>query len=241
MSFDNCLLTGTAYKSTGNGQPKSGIRLKILRIEKTGVIFDLLGYRGAISDAAGVFCRVDSSGEITDDEGFYLPKDSYVWIYGNFRAGTTNFGLDHNLGTKVYIPDEDEFSLEDLGTEAAGPARGISVKVDDEYINGLFNVLNFTSPGLVVSSPIAGTLNIAALASQFSTRETPTPVVDGVETVFTLSETPLAGSEEVFLNGLLQEEGVDYTIDGDEITMAVAPRGEDSEGPADKLRVSYRI
>ncbi|MHA1787845.1 MAG: hypothetical protein ACTSXT_01330 [Candidatus Helarchaeota archaeon] len=52
---------------------------------------------------------------------------------------------------------------------------------------------------------------------------------DGVETEFTLSDTPLANSVQVFLNGLLQQEGSgkDYTIAGTTITFATAPESGD--------------
>ena len=48
---------------------------------------------------------------------------------------------------------------------------------------------------------------------------------DGVTTVFTLSNTPVANSVQVFLNGLLQQNGggKDYTQSGTSITFTVAP------------------
>ena len=48
---------------------------------------------------------------------------------------------------------------------------------------------------------------------------------DGNETAFTLGSSPIANSVQVFLNGLLQEEGSgkDYTISGTTITFATAP------------------
>lgn len=66
-------------------------------------------------------------------------------------------------------------------------------------------------------------------------RETPTGSVNGVNTTFTLANTPIAGTEEVFLNGLLQDAGAgnDYTISGGTITMLSAPL------TGDKLRVNY--
>lgn len=42
----------------------------------------------------------------------------------------------------------------------------------------------------------------------------PTGPVDNVNTTFTLPDIPTAGSEHVYVNGLLQEESVDYTITG---------------------------
>lgn len=71
--------------------------------------------------------------------------------------------------------------------------------------------------------------------SKFKKRETPSGAVNGSNTSFVLSNTPFTGSEEVFLNGLLQDAGAgnDYTISGDTITMLSAPL------TGDKLRVNY--
>jgi hypothetical protein len=72
-------------------------------------------------------------------------------------------------------------------------------------------------------------------ASNFVTRETPSGSVNGANTTFTLANTPTAGSEEVFLNGMLQEPGGnDYTISTATITMATAPL------TGERLRVNYR-
>lgn len=74
-------------------------------------------------------------------------------------------------------------------------------------------------------------------ASKFVTRETPAGTLNGVNVTFTLAATPTVGSEEVFLNGLLQEPGAgnDYTISGATITYLAAPVS------TDRLRVNYRI
>jgi hypothetical protein len=78
----------------------------------------------------------------------------------------------------------------------------------------------------------AGTLSTA----NFVDRETPTGTVNGSNTTFTLANTPTAGTESVYLNGLLQEPGAgnDYTISGATITYLTAPV------TGDKIRVSYR-
>lgn len=69
-------------------------------------------------------------------------------------------------------------------------------------------------------------------------RETPTGAVNGSNTTYTLANTPIAGSEEVFLNGALLDEGSgnDYTISGAVVTFASAPLAGASP---DKIRVSY--
>lgn len=75
-------------------------------------------------------------------------------------------------------------------------------------------------------------------AANFITRETPAGVVNGSNPTFTLANTPTAGTEEVFLNGLMQEPGAgnDYTISAAVITFlagAIPLTGW-------KVRVNYR-
>jgi len=65
--------------------------------------------------------------------------------------------------------------------------------------------------------------------------ESPSESADGSRTAFTLTATPLTGSEMVFKNGILMERGAgnDYTISSTTITFALAPES------GDKIRVSY--
>ena len=71
--------------------------------------------------------------------------------------------------------------------------------------------------------------------ANYIVRENPTGTINGVNAAFDLSATTiLAGSEMVFLNGLLQEpSGEDYTISGITITFAAAPI------IGDRIRVTY--
>lgn len=86
-----------------------------------------------------------------------------------------------------------------------------------------------------VTSDIQSQLNAKTDDADFVVREELTGA-DGIETDFTLDNTPVAGSEHVYLNGLLQDAGGsdDYTIVGDTITFNFAPLA------TDKLLVSYR-
>ncbi|PSR53898.1 hypothetical protein AHMF7605_10400 [Adhaeribacter arboris] len=72
-------------------------------------------------------------------------------------------------------------------------------------------------------------------AANMVDRETPSGSINGSNTAFTLANTPVSGSEHVYLNGILQlPGGIDYTISGTSITMATAPLS------GEWLRVSYR-
>lgn len=61
-------------------------------------------------------------------------------------------------------------------------------------------------------------------------REVPSGTKNGSNTDFTLANTPVAGTEMVFLNGILQNAGAgnDYTISTTTITFAVAPISTDT-------------
>jgi hypothetical protein len=81
----------------------------------------------------------------------------------------------------------------------------------------------------------AGTNPAVLSPASVVTREEPTGLVNGSNATFTLSNTPVNGTEQVYLNGILLDSGAgnDYTIVGETITMLVIPQSND------KLRVSY--
>lgn len=61
----------------------------------------------------------------------------------------------------------------------------------------------------------------------FITREVPTGIINGINATFTLANIPILGSESIFLEGLLQNLGTDYTISGLTITMLNVPQTND--------------
>ena len=73
-------------------------------------------------------------------------------------------------------------------------------------------------------------------SSNFVDKEIPSGSINGSNTSFTLANTPIGGSEHIYLNGMLQESGAgnDYTISGTAITFITAPL------TGEKIRVSYR-
>lgn len=88
--------------------------------------------------------------------------------------------------------------------------------------------------GTAISAATAGSDYV--IPGAFVDKETPTGSINGSNTAFTLANTPVSGSEHVYLNGILQESGAgnDYTISGTAITYLAAPL------TGDRLRVSYR-
>jgi len=76
--------------------------------------------------------------------------------------------------------------------------------------------------GGVKSEEIMGDSPIAEVPTPVA--ETPTGVIDGANTEFTLSETPSGTAGVlVLLDGIMQYNGVDYSVTGDTITFTTAP------------------
>lgn len=119
-------------------------------------------------------------------------------------------------GTDYYAPGGTDVAVADGGT-------GVST------LTGLVKG-NGTSP---FSAATVGTDYLAP--ASVVTRETPSGAVNGSNTTYTLANTPIAGTEQVFWNGLLMEPGAgnDYTISGGTITALSAPV------TGDRLRVTY--
>ena len=92
---------------------------------------------------------------------------------------------------------------------------------------GAYAVANLTAGTGVTITNGAGTISIAVnsatflLVANYVVREAPTGTINGVNTTFTLAATPVANTEEVYVNGILQNSGVgnDYTISGATITF----------------------
>jgi hypothetical protein len=106
-----------------------------------------------------------------------------------------------------------------------------------------------STPAITLSTSVTGMLKgngtalSAAVAStdymapgSFVTRETPTGTINGVNTTFTLANSPIVNTEQIFLNGLLLEPGAgnDYTISGATITMLIVP------ATGDRLKANYQ-
>lgn len=97
------------------------------------------------------------------------------------------------------------------GAGVTGP--GVSVNNDVVVFNG-------TTGQIIKDSGVA--LSSVNTTTQV-TNQTPTGTVNGVNATFTLANTPILGTEMIFLNGLLQIPTTDYTMAGSVITMIPAP------------------
>jgi phage-related tail fiber protein len=180
---------------------------------------------------AGSFVFV-TEGTINADSGWILSTDGAITI-GTTAINWTQF----SGGGQIIAGAGLTKSGNTIDIVSASPAR-IVVNADSIDLAGsgvgagTYNSVTVDLYGRVT----AGTTNaFITIANNRVTREAPAGVKNGSNTTFTLAFTPTSGTEEVFLNGVLQEPGAgnDYTISGGTITMLTAPASDD------KLVVCY--
>ena len=108
---------------------------------------------------------------------------------------------------------------------------------DQNYVTALMGVssADMVTPTPVAVDPITHRVLTSPSGGTAVVRETPSGLVNGSNVTFTLAHTPSTGTENVYLNGLLQDSGAnnDYTISGATITFNQAPQ------TGDKIRVNY--
>lgn len=158
-------------------------------------------------------------------------------------AGLSLTGSSFNVGaadTSITVNSDDiQVRLGDASLEVSSGLRVKQGSAGQVYIANSSGVLTPTTlSGDVSSVSSTGAVTLATTvvkSSNFIVRETPSGAVNGSNTSYTLANTPISGTESVFLNGLLLEPGAgnDYTISGASITMLSAP------ATGDKVRVSY--
>lgn len=170
-----------------------------------------------------------------------------------FANGQTIDGVTLVTGNRILIKNQSAPAENGIYTvNASGaPTRATDMDVWSEVAGAWVTVQEGTTNADTVWLSTAndgGTLNTTAItwtnpitsggltASNFVDKEVPSGSINGSNTAYTLANTPVAGSEHVYLNGVLQESGAgnDYTITGASITMLTAPL------TGEKLRVSYR-
>ena len=81
-----------------------------------------------------------------------------------------------------------------------------------------------------------GTYFIAGIAN-FVDAETPAGPINGVNTIFTLANTPLSNSMHLFLNGVRQRPTTDYSVTGNTITYTSGAKPQ----TGDNHLADYRI
>ena len=109
-------------------------------------------------------------------------------------------------------------SVNSLNTTVSGQSNSISSLTSTVNGDGTsITALNNEVAGLTAT---VNSLSAGSSSAVFVDAQTPSGTVNGTNTTFTLANTPAPTSSlEVYRNGLLQTNGVDYTVAGTTITF----------------------
>jgi hypothetical protein len=174
---------------------------------------------GAVNISSG---NGKKSGNVNIDVG----TASSIGVAGDINIGTVNTKLIE-IGYPNYI------------------TAGISVNTEGKsiYLNAatVIQLVTDSPDGARIFYQPTGTQSDAIATTDYvkidmwADKTTPAGSLNSSNMTFVLSKTPYAGSEHIYLNGLLQDAGgQDYTLSGSTITFTFAPK------PGDKLRASFR-
>lgn len=155
------------------------------------------------------------------------------------NSGALPSQAGHNgeyLTTNGVVPS---WAANPAGGDVAGPASSVNSEI--MLFNGITGKIAKSATGtgyVAVSSGVyqtpSATIPVSAI-SGFVNNSMPTGVVDGANAAFVLANTPIAGAEQIFRNGILQTPTTDYTIAGATVTFGVAPL------VGSVIRASYRF
>lgn len=185
-------------------------------------------------DTTSVTITQDSSGTgYTNGNGLSLTGN--VFAVKLLSTG----GLTFDGGGNVQITPNGS----SLNVSASGIKVTDSASVGQVMIGGVANAATFTTlTGDIATITSGGVVTLASTigkpATNYVVNEVPTGAINGANATFTMAAAPLAGKEQVYLNGVRQFPGAgnDYTISGATITMLNVPQ---STGTPDRLTVDY--
>lgn len=144
-----------------------------------------------------------------------------------------------SLDTSTYITGNQTITF--TGDVTGSGSTSVTLSLPTVGTPGTYTKVTTDDKGRVVSGT---TLSLSDLPTgvidigKIVTRETPTPLPNGVQTVFTCSRNAQVGTEHVYVNGVLMEPGVgnDYTVTTQNpftIQLLFTPVS------SDKIRISY--
>jgi hypothetical protein len=199
------------------------------------------------ADLIGAFTFIEE-GTVNASAGFVCLNNSAITIgttgvtftqfsgAGEITAGTGLTKSGNTISADSVLSALDSVMSATATAAAQRTALGLTIGTNVEAWSAVLDAL----AAVMSSTPTAAAQRMALGLGASSiwnnvVRETPSGSVNGTNTTFTLANTPVSGSEQVFLNGLLQEPGSgnDYTISGATITYLAAPL------TGDRLRVTY--
>ena len=205
----------------GTPTPGSTDAARIVDVENAiSALSDIWKHAGSVRAASTANVTVSNPGTAVFD-GITLSVGDEL-LLKNQSTGSQN-GVYVFNGSGVALTRADWFDAWD-----EIPGRIIAVEEGSTNADHFF-LSTANSGGTIGSTSITftdvtpGTSGLTN--SNFVDKETPSGSINGSNDTFTLANTPVAGSEHLYLNGILQESGGgnDYTISGATITMLTAP------------------
>lgn len=231
VNVGDVILVPTAPSSTGVGTAvSSGVGTN----QAANGIYTITSIASNIS----VSRAADLSGSIS-------PAGAFILV----EAGSTNKGTAFWVSTPSSPDTAFTYGSTTMQWQAFPLGSGVtsvSVATANGFAGSVAN--NTTTPAITITTTITGlvkgngTAVAAATAgtdylapSNYANRETPSGSLNGSNTSFSLANTPISGSEMLFLNGVLLQAGSgnDYLISSGTITMAAAPAS------VDRLEATY--
>jgi hypothetical protein len=193
--------------------------------------------RTAIIDATGALDG--ATGNLTD----CMHVDGTSGPCGTGGSGGSGMFVDAETPAGTINGTNGSFTLANTPSPAASLTLFLNGLLQDQGVDYTLaaNTITFAPASLPQTGDILRAnyrLAVSLPGIGFVDQVTPTGAINGVNTAFTLSQTPSpSASLTVFLNGLLMSAGVDYTLAGTTITFASASVPQ----TGDILLCSYRI
>lgn len=146
-----------------------------------------------------------------------------------------------SLDTSTYLTSNQTITLS--GDASGSGTTAITVTLASVGTAGTYTKVTTDAKGRVTAGTTLSASDLPSgtlTSSKLVTRETLSPAPNGVVTTFTATQNAVAGSENVYFNGVLMEPGAgnDYTVGTNTpltITFLFTPT------PTDKIRVSYLV
>jgi len=184
--------------------------------------------------------RYHSDGRIQFDEIWAVPPSAAILRLRDVRVATSTGGQVLPPAEQTLMQEADVVGL--LDDLAARPLKGPGFAPGrTAYISeaGVLEGVAGSLTDCVRVDGTAGPCDISVSAGPgFVDGEIPAGQIDGFNAVFTLANAPTPPSSlTLFRNGVLQKEGLDYTLSGSQISFAAVSVPQ----PDDILTGSYRV
>jgi hypothetical protein len=178
------------------------------------------------------YCTRDPKSKVGREVTINLTDPPVSGVFKIQQVSIDQIHDSNDLGARYKVTASSQrFTLSDLFHRlvsmggGGGGGGGVSAATASGGASGWANQANrLTTPRTINGVLFDGTSSIDLGAGPQARGQTPAGAVNGVNTIFTTANTYKTGQLFVFLNGLRQKVGVDYTeTTGTTFTMTVAP------------------